>query len=399
MKLWGRLPGKLVPTLCIALPGAIYLPQMAGAQIENRPFKTFDVYPTITHGPILLRPTESSVTIMWTTDILCQAAVAYGEMQLDHEVEPGRDGLVPVGTVHVVELSRLAPGHTYKYEVISTPVLKLNPYWPDKGKKLESPIYQFTTFDRTKPSISFSFITDTHEDVPRLNSLLRLVDLSTTDFLVHGGDSLNFIATENQMFAAWLDPVSRRLNQTKPFVYVRGNHDLRGPFARDLAQYMQSYSEPFYYATEDGPVYLLDMDTGEDKADNTNVYAGLNQMILYRAREYEWMKGVFAHDPDAATAPFRIVVMHQPDWGWLNGTNQDWTKLANVANVDLVIAGHLHRLEYIRPGTQGNDYPILVVGQDQIARVDASSQALHITVVDRSGSVLKSISFSRRVPN
>lgn len=84
--------------------------------------------------------------------------------------------------------------------------------------------------------------------------------------------------------------------------------------------------------------------------------------------------------------------MRQPNWGWLNGRNQKWAELANAGKVDLILAGHLHRLEYIRPGSQRNEFPVLVVGQDQIAHVDASSQALHVTVVDRNGTVLKSIS-------
>jgi hypothetical protein len=79
MKPRGRVSGKLLLGLCIALVGVIHLPRMAGAQIENRPFKTFDVYPKITHGPILLRPTENSVSTLWTTGIACQAAVMYGE--------------------------------------------------------------------------------------------------------------------------------------------------------------------------------------------------------------------------------------------------------------------------------------------------------------------------------
>jgi hypothetical protein len=59
---------------------------------------------------------------------------------------------------------------------------------------------------------------------------------------------------------------------------------------------------------------------------------------------------------------------------------------------DLVIAGHLHKFVYIQPGQgQGdNHFPILVVGQDQVARVDATSKELKVTVTARDGSVVDS---------
>jgi predicted phosphodiesterase len=370
--------------------------QQCAAQIENRPYKVFDIKPKIVHGPILIRPTETSMTIMWTTDRPCQSKVVYGEDHLDHEFEPEQNGLIPVGTVHSVELSGLRAGHSYVYKIVSTPVIKLNAYWPDKGKPLESQVYKFTTFDTAKPTVSFSFITDTHEDIPRLESLLSMIDWEKTDFLVHGGDPLNSVESEDAMFSKWLDPISQRLSQTKPFVYVRGNHDMRGPFARDIARYMVPTGQTFYFATNDGPVHLVDLDTGEDKADSTNVYARLNEMMPYREQEYRWLEEHIKNDKDMETAPFRVIVMHQPDWGWLNGENQRWTDLANAGNTDLVIAGHLHRLIYIKLGARGNNFPILVVGQDQVARVDASAQQLKVTVTDRSGKVLESFSVPRR---
>lgn len=371
--------------------------QNSSAQIENRPYKVFNVKPAITHGPILLQPTETSVTIMWTTDMPCQAKVEYGEGRLDHEVEPEEYGLVPIGNVHTIRITGLTPGHTYMYQVVSTPVVKMKAYWPDKGLPLESPVYHFTTFDSAKPSISFSFITDTHEDLPRLQSLLNMIDWQKTDFLVHGGDPVNWMESEDQMFSKWLDPTIQKLDHTKPFVYVRGNHDDRGPFARNVSRYMIPRDGAFYFATNDGPVHLIDLDTGEDKADSTNVYARLNKMMPYRHREYDWLAQHIKNDPGMERAPFRIIVMHQPSWGWLNGENQRWTDLANAGKIDLVIAGHLHHLVYIKPGTRGNNFPILVVGQDQVAHVDATRQSLTVTVINRSGKIVESLSIPTRM--
>ena len=74
-------------------------------------------------------------------------------------VEPERDGLVPVGLRHVVHLTGLEPGVTYSYQAVSTRVVKLKAYWPDKGLSTESPVARLTTLDPRKPAVSFSVVT------------------------------------------------------------------------------------------------------------------------------------------------------------------------------------------------------------------------------------------------
>jgi len=64
--------------------------------------------------------------------------------------------------------------------------------------------------------------------------------------------------------------------------------------------------------------------------------------------------------------------------------------------VDLFIAGHLHRLERIKPGERGNDFTILALGQDQIARVEADERELKVSVLDRAGKVLDAFTLRRR---
>src|SRR3546814_2453628 len=46
----------------------------------------------------------------------------------------------------------------------------------------------------------------------------------------------------------------------------------------------------FYFSRDIGPLHLLVIDTGEDKADSTQVYAGLNRMQEYRAQELVWLE-------------------------------------------------------------------------------------------------------------
>jgi hypothetical protein len=71
-------------------------------------------------------------------------------------------------------------------------------------------------------------------------------------------------------------------------------------------------------------------------------------------------------------------------------------KLANQARVDLFIAGHVHKFEFIKPGEQGNDFPILVIGTGQVARVVATDDTLKVTVTDQSGRTIDSFTLDRK---
>jgi hypothetical protein len=143
----------------------------------NRPFPVCDVKPAIVHGPYLSAPTETSATIIWSTDIPSHSRVRFGtDGSLDREASSARDGMATVGRLHTVRLTGLVPGQRYQYRVASTPVLELNTYWPKKGIEAESGTFSFTTFDRRKPTVSFASISDTHASIPRIDSLMRKIE-------------------------------------------------------------------------------------------------------------------------------------------------------------------------------------------------------------------------------
>jgi predicted phosphodiesterase len=362
---------------------AVTAPTAALAQSE--PYTVFDTRPVITEGPYLVATSDTSTTIVWLTDTPSHSKVRFGTgTNLDRVVEPQVDGLVPVGTRHVVHLTDLQPGTTYSYQVVSTRVVKLKAYWPDKGLDAESAVHTFTTLDSAKATASFSVVTDTHEDVGRINSLMRMIDWSTTDFLVHAGDAFHWLDTEDQLLRNWLTPTAAALAHRTPLVFARGNHELRGPFARNLVDYLPTVEGRFYYTRDPGPVHLLVLDTTEDKPDDTNVYAKLNQTTTYRDEEFAWLESHVRTSERMRSAPFRLIVMHQPQWGWLAEGPDRWMTLASDAGVDLVIAGHRHRFSY-SPPEPGRAYHLLVLGQDQVARVDATATELTVVVTGVDG--------------
>src|SRR5688572_33360604 len=106
--------------VCIALPDL--------AQAQSAPFVVHDTKPVITHGPYLVDPSETSVTVVWITDTPSHALVRYSEARfgeardagtLDREAESRSHGLLDVTTRHEVRLSGLTPGQAYRYQVVA----------------------------------------------------------------------------------------------------------------------------------------------------------------------------------------------------------------------------------------------------------------------------------------
>ena len=73
---------------------------------------------------------------------------AWQDCRVSGEAENPEHGLLPIGLHHAVRVTRLEPGKTYRYRAVSTRVVKMKSYWPEKGLSTESPVYSFTTFDR-----------------------------------------------------------------------------------------------------------------------------------------------------------------------------------------------------------------------------------------------------------
>ncbi len=382
------------PALAVAALLALLLP----ASAQDEPYIIHDTRPVIMQGPYFASLSETGATVVWLTDTPCQAKVVFGPRggPLDRAADNAAHGLLPIGTRHAVHLAGLEPGRAYSYKAVATRVVKMKAYWPEKGLSAESPARTFTTFDRAKPEVSFSAVADTHENPARVKDLLGAVDWDGSEFLVHLGDAVNSLESEDQLFDRWIGPAERYLGGSKLHLFVRGNHETRGAFARGLFEYFPSPEGRFYYARDHGPVHFIVLDTGEDKADETNVYAGLNAFRAYRGEEFAWLERHLATDRRAAEAPFRVVILHQPDWGWVDGKGDMWTALANKGRVDLVLGGHFHRLRKIAPGEQGNGFTALALGQDQIAKVEATRAELKVAVTGKDGAVLEAFVLKAR---
>ena len=168
------LVGAVLLSLCLAMPGQDVRPTREG-QPPNvgqaaEPYAVFDTRPVILHGPYLVAPTETSVTITWETDTPCHSKVLYGVDRPNSEAISARDGLLNVGTHHTVHIRGLKPGQTYQFQAVSTRVVKMKGYWSDKGLTVMSPAATFRTLippALRRPSMPSPIRTKTPRASPR----------------------------------------------------------------------------------------------------------------------------------------------------------------------------------------------------------------------------------------
>ena len=133
------------------------------------------------------------------------------------------------------------------------------------GWAIESNVHAFTTFASAKSEASFAFFTDTHEKMDRIQAMASAIKRQPVDFVVDGGDIVNYVVDGDQLREKFLSPVAATLAGSVPLLYVRGNHENRGPYARSLGKYLHAQDGRYYYTRDDGPLHLVVVDTGEDK--------------------------------------------------------------------------------------------------------------------------------------
>lgn len=388
-------------TLCFCLALSVACP--VGAQVGPQ-YATNTEPPRIIAGPYLQSPAEDSMTVIWMTDKNATAWVEYGAGEsLDHKAVATHDGLVDANTrLHKVRLTGLTPGTQYRYRVGSTEIVKFGPYSVTFGARVSSPPTTFNTLNRQADKVSVVVMNDLHQRGETLQALWALAEAKTVDLVFFNGDSMDYLESEEQVVAQLLQPVTELFATTTPLMFVRGNHETRGRFARFLHDYLDSPGGRYYYSFDAGPIHFVVLDSGEDKDDSHPAYSGLADFAAYRDEERLWL----AKEVQSETfreARFRVVLMHMPPFSTREGRSlsggradcyEKFAPLLNEVNVDLMITAHTHRHAYLEPRPDQHDYPVVNGAGPQLdsatlIRLDADQELMHLTVTRADGEVLQ----------
>ena len=363
----------------------------------------------ITHGPYLQNLSENEVTVVWTTDKPCKSWVEFSKKedgksfysQLPRKAYASQDGLCCVDTLHRVTVTGLEKNTTYFYRVLSQEVKELLPYRPVLGNIVSTDIWKkpltFTTLDGRQETLSMVMINDIHGKNDLQKKLLEMAPPQNVDMVVFCGDMCNYINKQSDIFTGFLDTSVGLFASSKPFVYVRGNHETRGAYARNFSRYLTGPEGKFYYAFTYGPIRFIVLDSGEDKPDTDVEYSGLVDFDNYILEQKEWLAREL-ESPEFRAASFRVVLSHIPfgKGGWYGSERlrKQLLPLLEGARIDLMLSGLNHTFGFMDKG-KVTAFPIIVNSNNSVLTMFGSEDLLKVQVKQIDGKVLLEKEFSK----
>lgn len=360
----------------------------------------------INENPYLQSLTDSTVSIVWTTD---KPAIAWVEIAPDdgssfYQRERQKffhteHGFNLIGTLHRVDLKGLKPGVSYRYRVYSKEVLQQEGTRVQYGATVAANVYSkaapsFRTAS-AKDTLRFFVVNDIHGNNELLRDLTNQHDLSKTDFAILNGDMLDQFLSEKQMFDGFLRTTTELLGGKIPFYFARGNHETRGSFAFSYPEFFPTPTNKLYYTFSYGDVFFIVLDSGEDKPDTDIEYSELANMDNYRSEQAKWLETVVASE-GYKNAKYKIAICHIPpmgnpdDWHGLIEVEKKFVPILNKAKVQIMLSAHLHR-HFVRKPDQMHHFPILVNANTNTIQATVDKKQAVFKVIDRSGKEIERI--------
>lgn len=354
-------------------------------------------------GPYVQCMTETSFTVIWTTDV---DAVAWVEVAPDdgtHFYNKERDkyydargnGVFPIGKIHKVVVDGLEPGSTYRYRVMNRGVIAYNgsgnvQYMHGSGTDVyKGEPHKITTFKEDYDTIRFDLYNDIHGKDSLFNRILSGAR-DNRDFVFLNGDMTSNISNEELIPKMYLSSAAKSLNGGLPLFASRGNHELRGRDAIKWLNYFQTTTGTPYYSFSIGDFFFVVLDACEDKPDSDIEYSGIVASKPYVERQGRWLKEVIASE-ECRNAKVRIAFCHVPpeSKGWY-GAAQMCNILVpplNEAGFDAMFCGHIHRWRVAEPdGSISNaGFPVICNANMERMEVTATEDAIEISTFDTDG--------------
>lgn len=343
----------------------------------------------IVSHPILMNAAETSVGVTFEVSADASGWVEYStspDMSNATRVFSGSNGLMTVDDkLAHIRLTGLKSATRYWYRIGADRIYYKDGYgMKNLGCEMDVKIRSFSTLGADNNG-SFCVINDTHDRKEVLDLVLSKVEKLKPSALVWNGDATNSTETKEHGIRIFLHTHEKHPGYAAetPLLFVNGNHDLRGRFARTMNQLLMfrdpaERSGEFHdlgrnFVQRIGDIALIGLDTGEDKLDTNPLFAGIYQMKAYREKQTRWFAEVI-ETPAVKTARFKIAFCHIPlfdprpdanpgdlepadtapgypkDWAaWQRTCANLWGPLFEKAGVQLVITAHQHRFRYDAP--------------------------------------------------
>ena len=283
------------------------------------------------------------------------------------------------------------------YKLGSTRVIEEFSYGSRRGKTVTTNKYTFIC--NTSENQTWLVISDWHT---MLDKAYDAIDNLKSDYngVILLGDASPGVDFEDQVITNTVQFGGQVSKGAMPVLYVRGNHETRGSYAKDLPTSLGI--EQFYYTSDIGHYSFVVLDSGEDKDDSHIEYGGMNDYNTYRADMIEWLKDVKPKN--------KKVIALSHSWK-LSDVEQElsqagWSELDRLGT-KLLLSGHEHQCRFLgeREGYEAEvkaKYPDIIGYVDGGKRSDGyiaslltlNENGFEIKATDNSGNEIINESFT-----
>ena len=300
------------------------------------------------------------------SDLLFWVTVG-GKSYYDHS-----NGIIRSSTrMHRVNVPMSELDKAGEYTVSYRKIIDRKPYFPETEEPV-STVYKF----RSVPDsgvINIYHLSDTHGNFD-LPSAAGTYFGEETDLLILNGDIPDH-SGKVENFDLIFRLCEAVTGGSRPCIFSRGNHDTRGFYAENIADYTPTENGRSYFSFRLGRIWGIVMDCGEDKSDDRTEYGHTVCCHEFRLEETEYLKEVIKNADNEYNAPdveYRIVIVHNPFSFTMNPPfdieqelYSEWLRLLDEnVKPDVMLAGHLHTAEISNKGgrldSKGQICPVIV---------------------------------------
>jgi len=300
-------------------------------------------------------------------------------------------------TVPMDELDRAG-----EYTVCIRPLIERKPYFSETAPVEE---FTFPFFPVPEENARAYHISDAHNAIEEPVAAAKA--FGEIDFLILNGDVIDHSGDPSK-FSNIYEICARLTGGSRPTVFSRGNHDMRGNYAEKFAEYTPNSHGNTFYSFRLGSLWGLLLDCGEDKPDGNPEYGHTICCHVFRQRQTEFLKQIIAHAEQEYNAPgvkHRVVISHhpfthvcEPPFDIEQDTYRQWAELlAGNVHPDVMICGHMHLMEVWQPGGErdqlGQCCPVVIGGNPGKNYFSGCGYVfgrdhIHVVFNDNTGKVL-----------
>ena len=251
--------------------------------------------------------------------------------------------------VHRVNVPMTELDKAKEYIVSYRKIIDRKPYFPQTEPEV-SATYAFKPLNEDE-NINIYHLSDTHGNFEKAALVGKYFD-DNIDLLVLNGDIPDHSGSiEN--FDLIFKLCEAITQGSKPCVFSRGNHDTRGFFAENIAEYSPTDNGHSYYSFRLGKLWGIVLDCGEDKDDSHDEYGHTVCCHDFRIEQTEYLKSIIydaEQEYNEKGVEHRIVIVHNPfsfsapaPFDIEKELYKEWlTLLGENICPDIMLSGHLH---------------------------------------------------------